>query len=195
MSRKFGRKGVKKMIRNALKKEIELKFEEDIAGVTPGANWSRRDLTALITAGVGQGQRVGDEVSIKLFNLRLQMEPNITGTTMHRLRVAVIVPRDEAYFTTNILTGMNINDYFEPNEVQRVLFDKFFYVDQPYVGGPMPIIEKKIKLGRFPIKVKYHLGTAVPIEGNVLICYIADTGAAGEQPTLYFQERLFYTDA
>lgn len=182
-----------KAIRDNEKQEVELKRIYDELTLPPAITTS-----GLITnlcqppQGDGNGERVGDKISMKKLLMRLSL---IHQDSTNVVRVMVV-----KWFevgspgVTSILqaTSLNQNQPYAPinwnNRHQfRVLYDNLFATST----NTNAVLVEKIYLKNLGPQ-QFQLGSTIPEQGSLYLLVVSDSPSSG--PTMYLSWSISYTD-
>lgn len=183
-SRKSLSKMVKSMVNKQLNKRSETKLVEvtdtldSSVEITPGTPFVWSDIMPLgIAEGTGEEQRVGDEIELQSYQLRVRLG---SGTIDCRM-IAVYFPDSDGDSFEDLYT--NDIPSFHPrkeatNERYKILFDRYYLGDTlPGGSGAGKIINYlNIKLPVKGLKVQYDSSATTINRGNIKFIILTNSG-------------------
>jgi len=148
--------------------------------------------------GIGQGQRIGDELLVKGIDFRAQIVNNGATTTM--TRVIIVIDYKNTLSSISLLldfvgSGLTAMSPYqrEFRNTYKVLFDKVFMTDGVSRGQQLVRFSKKFKMGK-EVKQTFQPGSG-SLTQNVIRTFLVSDVLVGVAPTVDAIQRLYYTDA
>lgn len=213
--KRSGKKGltlkkVEKQIRKIQKNDKpEAKYVDSIFATSPNYNGSITDLTASITQGTNENQRVGTQIMLKYFRLRVRaIGLNTSTNSSVQIRVLLVrgnaengtIPTVATTLTTLGTANATITPYnWDNKSKQNVLYDKMVTVASgfsPSVSAGWQNDKMFMKNVKLNFKSTYGPGTtpASALNHGLYLILISDTTSANA-PSIGCDSRLVYTDA
>lgn len=195
-----------------LEHQEELKYH-DVYSTT---SWNNNTTTTLVLSLIAQGddfnQRIGEEITAKYLNIR--MDCGAAPTTIDPLRYRIVVFWDlqangsgpEPFAGTNanqgLLDNLTINSAmlaplnYRTHDRYKILHDKIITINpnDPSIGT-LKMYKRNLKLGGAKIKYSSSAGNISAVVGRSLCCFITAISGASDDTVSAFSARLWYTDA
>lgn len=222
-SRRRRGKATKAYVKRAVASAIELKerfytgtgsaigktvtgSDADFTSVSYGTGGMVGGLCAGVANGTGEGQRIGNKITLKGVQLRMVFTP---GDQYNVLRVLLVTPKrsfasgSTGAFIQQLLsnTASSATQLIAPvdTDLFKVYLDKQYWIRKLPVDGStssqtdqLKILKKFVKFNK---KIYWDISNPTNPSQDVFLVAISDSSVAANPGTIMAHVRLWYTDA